>query len=392
MLKFIMDYFKTRFAPSPTGVLHFGSLRAILFPYWHAKSNNGKFILRIDDTDKERSKQEYVDDIFNQLNWLNIEYDEIYYQSKRLEIYEEMFLLLKQHNYIYECFETTDDLQYIRERKLAAKLPPLFTINDRIKTNNDINSHWRFQLTEEKYEFQDIIFKQLESSKQWSDPIIRKPNGEFTYIFTSVVDDILMNITHIIRGADHINNTFIQINMGNTISNIINKQNWSVKFAHFPLCSDETGKKLSKRDHNNTLTELHNLEYQTLWSITLSLGTSNPPIISNNNKDYINQFLLENYSSCNQVLSKKIISQLNTKMLRSTFRPNNYELFKLLNFNITTRDDYYNMEKHFESFVPNEFFFKLVENKDYIEIYKLCFNCSYGPRLSDLLYYISKYK
>jgi glutamyl-tRNA synthetase len=383
---------KTRFAPSPTGFLHFGSLRASLFPYWQAKSTNGKFVLRIDDTDQERSKPEYTNDIFNQLNWLNIHQDELYYQSKRKEIYEEIFQLLKYHNYIYECFETTEDLQYIRERKLARKLPPLFTINDRISSTNNTSSHWRFQLTEQSFQFHDEIFGDLNSSKQWSDPIIRKQNGEFTYIFASVVDDILMGITHIIRGSDHINNTFIQTNIGNIISQLLYKNNWLIKFAHFPLCNDETGKKLSKRTNSSRLEELHYLEYETLWSITLCLGTGQKPIITNNPQDYIKSFSLSNYSSCSQMFSPNLLNQINRKMLNLTFKPNNYELFQLLNANVNNRQEFYDMESKFHEFKPNKIFDELVESKNYFAIYEMCFGRKCGPRLEDLLAYINNNK
>lgn len=382
---------RTRFAPSPTGLLHFGSLRAILFPYCFSKSNNGEFTLRIDNTDSERSKDIYIDDIKEQMKWLEVKEDEIYYQSERTHIYEEIFQLLKEHGKVYECFETEEDLKYMRELKLAMKSPPLLTKKDSIKTSGDV-SFWRFELHDEDLEYEDIIYGKLHSTKQWSDPVIRKNNGEFTYIFCSVVDDILLNMTHIIRGADHINNTFIQISLGNCISKILKNDIWNIKFAHFPLLSDAQGKKLSKRTGNNSLKEMHYLEPQTLWSVTLAMGTGHIPIISSDYNDYIKTFHLENYSTCNQILHEKLLMTTNKKILGLCYKPANEKLFELIKHNVCTREDFLEKERKFHDFTADENFYNLVEKKEYLKIYEACFGCNYGPRLEDLLNYIKEYK
>ncbi len=201
-----------------------------------------------------------------------------------------------------------------------------------------------------------------------------------------------MGITHIIRGSDHINNTFIQTNIGNTISHILYKSNWFIEFGHFPLCNDDKGKKLSKRTNSSRLEELHYLEYETLWSITLSLGTGQKPIITNNPEDYIKSFNLSNYSSCAQMFSPNLLNQINRKILNITFKPENYELFQLLSANVNNREEFHNMESKFKEFKLDEKFKSLVESKEYLEIYGICFGTKFGPRLEDLLNYINNHK
>ena len=179
---------KTRFAPSPTGLMHLGSLRAALLSYLFAKKNHGIFLLRIDDTDVNRSKLEFELDIKKNLNWMQITYDYEFKQSDRTQRYNEIFELLKSKNLIYECFETQEELETIKMRKKLQKKAPIITKSDCIHKNSSENSYWRFDLNANEFKFTDIIQGNFTFKRDWSDPVIRKPDGGYTYTFVSSIE------------------------------------------------------------------------------------------------------------------------------------------------------------------------------------------------------------
>ncbi|GIS06457.1 MAG: hypothetical protein CM15mP109_12130 [Candidatus Dadabacteria bacterium] len=171
----------TRFAPSPTGLLHVGNIRTALFNYLYAIKNNGKFILRIDDTDSERSTDEFAEQIVSDLKWLGIKIDKIYKQSERIDIYRKYFNQLVEKGFLYECFETQEELDYKRKRLVARRMPPVYDRASLNLSEEEKNQHisegrkpyWRFKLSGKKNVFHDLIRGEVsvDTSAQ-SDPVV----------------------------------------------------------------------------------------------------------------------------------------------------------------------------------------------------------------------------
>ncbi len=251
---------RVRFAPSPTGYLHLGNARTALFNYIFAKHNNGKLVLRIEDTDRERSKKEYEDMLIDDLKWLGIEWDEgvdkggefaPYRQSERTEIYKEYIEKLKQSGHIYKCYCTPEELEEERKKALAEKRPPRYsgkcrnlTEEERKKLEAEGRSYvWRFRVPDgETIIFEDLIKGIVEINvNEFGDFVIVRSDGSPVYNFVVVIDDALMKITHVIRGEDHLSNTPKQILIYRAL-------NFEVpKFAHLPIILGEDKSKLSKR-------------------------------------------------------------------------------------------------------------------------------------------------
>lgn len=403
---------KTRFAPSPTGPMHIGGVRAVLLPYIFSKKNNGTFLLRFDDTDKERSKQQYVDDLLNNIHWLNIEYDETFKQSDRIHIYNEIFDLLKSENLIYECSESHEELEEIKMLKRSQKKAPIITRND-CKNRKSNESYWRFDLNKNTFDFDDIIQGHMHFGRDWSDPIIKKPDLSYTYIFASVVDDIKSEITHIIRGEDHLVNTAAQKTLGDAICQILYKTDWNINFAHFSFFIDDDGAKISKRNLDNDLANLKHLDPMTFWSVMTSLGTSNNQIFSIDKQDYINLFDLSKFSKAKQKFSYDILQKTNKKIFHIRLAPDNYDknLWDLLKENandinhmnemieavkifkntdselMSNIKKYSNFKELFENILKNKF----PNIKDaYKYIYCEVFKQPFGPPIDILINYLNK--
>lgn len=272
---------KVRFAPSPTGYLHLGNGRAAIFNYLFAKQNKGQFILRIDDTDKERSTLEYEEGIKEDLKWLGIKYDQEFKQSCRINIYEDIFNKLVSLGHIYPCYETVEELDSMRKAQLSVGKPPVYNRHALTLSEHDRQvlekegriPHWRFKLSGNKIKFADLIHREIEFDlSSVSDPVVKKTDGGFTYTFASCVDDIDLGITHIIRGEDHVSNTASQIE----ILNAINPEN-NIKFGHYPLINFEDRGKMSKRLNDLSLRNFKSegIEPDTIISFLATVGTSN---------------------------------------------------------------------------------------------------------------------
>ena len=209
----------TRFAPSPTGYIHIGNLRAALFNYLIARKAGGTFILRLDDTDRERSKQVYADAIMADLEWLGLTWDRVERQSDRLERYTAVAADLRAMGRMYECFETPVELDLKRKKQLNMGRPPVYdraalalpeAERDRLRAER--GGYWRFLLDQERIEWTDGILGPLSiDAASLSDPVLIRADGQVLYTFASVVDDVDMGVTHIVRGADHVTNTATQI-------------------------------------------------------------------------------------------------------------------------------------------------------------------------------------
>ena len=271
----------TRFAPSPTGFLHIGNFRAALMNYLLAKKSSGIFILRIDDTDRERSKQKYVDAIKIDLEWLGLEWDRIEYQSARLDLYNSASEKLRSIDLLYECFETPSELDLKRKKQLNMGKPPVYdraavALSDQEKSKLRSvrgDGHWRFKLEQNRIEWNDGILKDLSiDAASVSDPVLIRADGQYLYTLASVVDDIDMEITHVVRGSDHVTNTATQIQMIKALGGDI------PNFSHHSLLTGPGGEALSKRLGTLALKDLRDAGIQpaALFSLMARLGSSQP--------------------------------------------------------------------------------------------------------------------
>ena len=236
----------TRFAPSPTGNLHLGGARTALFSYLFAKANNGKFLLRFEDTDQERSKEEYVKSILNSLDWMKIKPDsDPVYQSHKTLQHKELAFELYEKGFAYACDCSEIALSKMREEQIIKKQKPMYDGFNRdkgIDFSEGMVLRFKFPLDGES-RFKDLILGDISvSNKEFDDFIILRSDGSPTYNFSAAVDDMDMGITTVIRGDDHITNTLKQINVLDALSAKI------PNYAHLPMVLGESGKRLSKRD------------------------------------------------------------------------------------------------------------------------------------------------
>jgi len=244
----------TRFAPSPTGPLHIGGVRTALFNWLYSKNKGGKFYLRIEDTDKERSKEEFKNQIINSLKWIGINYDDgEYIQSKKIVDHINIANGLLKKGLAYKCYCSTDEIEEQKKRAKQKKIPYIYDRKWRNKSESDapkeIDPVIRFKSKiEGKSILKDLVQGNIEiENNTIEDFVILRADGSPTYNLSASVDDHLMGMTHIIRGDDHKINTFKQIQ-------IYEAMNWEVpSFAHIPLIHTIEGKKLSKRDNASTL-------------------------------------------------------------------------------------------------------------------------------------------
>ncbi len=236
---------KTRFAPSPTGYLHVGGVRTALFSWLFARRHGGKFVLRIEDTDLERSTQESVNAILEGMTWLGLEYDEgPFYQTHRFERYNEVIGRLLDKGLAYRCDCSKERLDSLREKQMAAKQKPRYDGHCRERHIAHDQTHVvRFlNPLDGEVVIDDLVRGQVVvANAELDDLVIRRSNGSPTYNLTVVVDDHDMAISHVIRGDDHVNNTPRQINM-------LHALDWDVpQYAHVPMILGDDGARLSKR-------------------------------------------------------------------------------------------------------------------------------------------------
>ena len=246
---------KVRFAPSPTGYLHIGGARTALFNWLYAKSTQGKFVLRIEDTDVQRSKKEYLDEILCSLHWLGLEWDEIYYQSERFGIYTEFAKKLVAQGKAYYSAKNVD-----------AEEDAVKTAQPQARGEAII-----YKVTPQKVKINDLIRKEIEfDSSTIKDQVLIKSDGTPTYNFACVVDDATMGITHVIRGDDHISNTPKQVMLYEALELKV------PEFAHLPLILSKEGGRLSKRKGATAISDYHKMGYLpcALVNYLLLLGWS----------------------------------------------------------------------------------------------------------------------
>ena len=272
---------KTRFAPSPTGHLHVGNIRTALHNWMFAKKNGGEFLLRLDDTDAERSKEEYVTAIRKDMAWLGINPDSEERQSARFDRYQQRFEELKAAGRAYPAYETAQELDLKRKVQLGRGKPPTYDRGALELSADEVaafeaegrKAHWRFKLDHESaIEWDDLIRgAQHFDPKLLSDPVIRREDGSWLYMLPSTIDDIDMDITHVVRGEDHVANTAVQIQMFQAFGAKM------PEFAHEALLVGIEGK-LSKRLGSlgvGGFRERH-IEPQAIVALLARIGTSDP--------------------------------------------------------------------------------------------------------------------
>jgi len=264
----------TRFAPSPTGRLHVGNIRTALHNFLFARRNNGEFILRIDDTDRERSTAEFDAAIRDDLDWLGLKPDRVVRQSDRFDLYEREFGRLKAAGRVYACYETAEELDLRRKVLLGRGLPPVYERKPADEPAPEGRApHWRFRLDHDRpIEWTDLIRgPQRFEPKLLSDPVVRREDGSWLYLLPSVIDDIDLGITHIVRGEDHVSNSASQIQMFEALGAK------PPALAHEALLVAAEGK-LSKRLGSYGAQHLREegVEPMAMLSLLARIGTSQP--------------------------------------------------------------------------------------------------------------------
>ncbi|MGU3317243.1 glutamate--tRNA ligase [Sphingomonas sp. M6A6_1c] len=271
----------TRFAPSPTGMLHVGNIRAALHNWMFARGHGGRFVLRIDDTDAERSEDRFVAAIRADLGWLGLTPDAEVRQSERFALYQQRFDALVAAGRIYPAYETAQELDLKRKILLGRGLPPVYdraalALDEAARARfeaDGVRPHWRFKLDHDAPIAWDDLIRGPQSfdAKTMSDPVIRRADGSWLYMLPSAIDDADLGISHVVRGEDHVSNTALQLQMFDAMGVA------PPRFAHEALLTGAEGK-LSKRlgslgvDHFREA----GIEPQAVIALLARIGTSDP--------------------------------------------------------------------------------------------------------------------
>ncbi|MFN3870156.1 MAG: glutamate--tRNA ligase [Aquificaceae bacterium] len=316
--------FVSRFAPSPTGYLHLGNARTALFSYLFARHHKGKFILRIEDTDRERSTKEFEEMLLEDLRWLGLEWDEFYRQSERFDLYKEYAQKLIESGHAYPCFCTVEELEEERKRAEERGIPYRYSGKCRVLTKEEVERFKaegkpytiRFKVPENKVVvFEDLIKGHIAiNTDDFGDFVIVRSDGTPTYNFVVVVDDALMGVTHVVRGEDHIPNTPKQILIYEALGFEV------PHFAHLPVILGEDRSKLSKRHGAVSVRNYREEGYlpEALFNYLCLLGWSPPQegreIFSK--EELIEVFKLEDVNSSPAVFNKDKLRWLNGVYIR----------------------------------------------------------------------------
>ena len=291
----------TRFAPSPTGYIHVGNLRTALMNWMIARKAGGTFILRIDDTDPERSKQEYVDGIREDLEWLGLTWDRMERQSERLDRYAAAADEMRASGRLYEAFETPVELDLKRKKQLNMGRPPVYDRAalelgeaEKNRLRAERGGHWRFKLDQQRIDWTDGILGDLSiDAASVSDPVLIRGDGQVLYTLASVVDDTDMGVTHVVRGSDHVTNTATQIQIIRALGGT------PPEFAHHSLLTGPQGEALSKRLGTLALRDLRarGIEPMALLSLMARLGSADPVQLQSEMQALIDGFDISRFGS-----------------------------------------------------------------------------------------------
>ena len=311
----------TRFAPSPTGFLHIGNLRTALFNWLIARQQGGQFILRLDDTDPERSKQEYADAIQQDLEWLGLTWDRIETQSSRLDRYAAAADEMRASGRLYEAFETPTELDLKRKKQLNMGRPPVYDRSalalseaEKDALRAERGGHWRFKLDQERIVWTDGILGELSiDAASVSDPVLIRGDGQVLYTLASVVDDTDMGITHVVRGSDHVTNTATQIQIMAALGHA------HPTFAHHSLLTGPQGEALSKRLGTLSLRDLRaaGIEPMALLSHMARLGSSEPVELRASHQELLDGFDLGRFGSAPTKFDVEDLRPLTARILHA---------------------------------------------------------------------------
>lgn len=317
---------KVRFAPSPTGRIHVGNVRIALMNWLFAKKQGGQFVLRIDDTDLERSTKAHEEAIGADLIWLGLNWDERFNQSGRFDRYEAARTRLIETGFLYPCYETGEELDRKRKIQRAQGKPPVYDRAALDLTDAQIavfeaegrKPHWRFKLSGGRIDWRDLVRgdSHIETSSV-SDPILIREDGSYLYTLPSVVDDIDANITDVIRGEDHVTNSAAQIEIFEALAG----KGAAPRLGHFPLLVGADGEKLSKRIGGlsiEALREEEGFEPMAILSLLAKIGTSDPVEPRRRLDDLVAELDLEKVSRTPARFDFEELKRLNARILHET--------------------------------------------------------------------------
>ena len=321
----------TRFAPSPTGPLHIGGIRTALFNWLYSRNQSGEFYLRIEDTDKERSKDEHKTQIINSLKWMGITHDgEEYIQSEKIDEHVKIAKELLEKGYAYKCYCSAEEIEEQKKRAKQKKIPYVYDRKWRDISEDEapknIKPVLRFKSKIEGSSIlKDLVQGDVEiENKTIEDFVILRNDGTPTYNLSASVDDYYMNMTHIIRGDDHKINTFKQIQIYEALG-------WDIPFfAHIPLIHTIDGKKLSKRDHASTLEDYSKIGIlpEALRNYLLRLGWSYKDKEIFDLEESIKYFNLEGIGKSPSKLDMSRILSMNEYYIKNCEENSLYEKFR----------------------------------------------------------------
>ena len=309
-----------RFAPSPTGRLHAGNIRTALLNYLFARKMGGRLIFRLDDTDRERSTEEFAEGIREDLAWLGIDYADEVHQSDRFARYAEAVEKLKTTGRLYPAYETPEELELKRKRQLARGKPPVYdraalklTEEERAKLEGEGRKpHWRFKLESRDVAWDDLVRgRQHVDAASLSDPVLVREDGTYLYTLPSVVDDIDLGITHVIRGEDHVVNTAPQIQLFEALGAT------TPAFGHHSLLVNANGQALSKRDRSLSIQGMREegIEALAVASYAATIGTSDPVAVHANLDELVRSFDFAKLSRAPARFDPAELRALNAKLL-----------------------------------------------------------------------------
>ena len=361
---------KSRFAPSPTGLLHIGNVRSALINWAHISSLGGEFILRIDDTDKERSKREFENHIKEDLKWLGLNWNKSFNQSDRIDIYNDKIEILKSKKRLYPCFETTEELALKKKSLLMAGKPPIYDRSSLNLNAEEVNSlikkgkkpHWRFKLEDKTVSWNDLIKGDVNFElKNFSDPILIREDGSLLYHLPSVIDDIEEKITDIIRGEDHISNTVFHIQIFESLESSL------PKFGHHPLLKDEKGSSFGKRLGSLSLKSLREKGFEniTISNCLLSFGTSENIMKFKNLNLIKDNFKIKNLSNSSSKFSSELLKQINREILQSYEFNEIKDNFKKINLENVNEDFWKFCKNNIDFFSDAIFWWNIINSSEY---------------------------
>ena len=365
---------KVRFAPSPTGYLHIGNFRTALINFLFAKNKNGHFMLRIDDTDDERSLKKYEDAIKEDLSWVGINWDSLEKQSSRLSYYDQALQKLLDKKRAYPCYETAEELSLKRKKQLSSGKPPIYDRSALNLSDSDIadlkakgrSPHYRFLLDHKDVNWNDLVKGDSRyNMSNLSDPVIIREDGRVIYTLASVVDDIDFEVTDILRGEDHMTNSAAQIQLFEAL------ESSPPNLGHLSLLTDISGAGLSKRLGSISLRDLKDEGFQpmAISSLLSKVGSSDA---------------IEIFRDINQIISDFDISKFGKskpKFDKNELRGLNSKLFKMLDFS-----DISNQLKKFNFKISSDFWELVKGNIENLEELELWWNIIYGniePKYND---------